>query len=171
MVVLSPLLVMICHDWTRLTPLAADKTLRIWEADSGRLYTTLKGHTAGINDLSWSHDSQYICTASDDFTIRIWDRDLVHIFPLKGILTRQSDQVKVLEGHTNFVFCVSFNPKSNLIVSGSFDETVRIWDARKVIIRIEFVADYVGKVYEGSYRTFRSRFCRGFQSRWQSDCL
>ena len=33
-------------------------------------------------------------------------------------------------GHLNFVFCVNFNPQSNLIVSGSFDETVRIWDVK-----------------------------------------
>ena len=38
--------------------------------------------------------------------------------------------LKTLKGHTNFVFCVNFNPQSNLIVSGSFDESVRIWDVR-----------------------------------------
>lgn len=37
----------------------------------------------------------------------------------------------MLRGHTHYVFCVNFNPQSNLIVSGSFDETVRIWDVRK----------------------------------------
>ena len=31
---------------------------------------------------------------------------------------------QVLQGHTSYVFNCSFNPQSNLIVSGSFDETV-----------------------------------------------
>lgn len=29
------------------------------------------------------------------------------------------------------MFCVSYNPQSNLIVSGSFDESVKIWDVRR----------------------------------------
>ena len=38
---------------------------------------------------------------------------------------------KVLKGHTNFVFCINFSPSSNLLVSGGFDETVRIWDVAR----------------------------------------
>ena len=34
------------------------------------------------------------------------------------------------QGHTNYVLCCGFNPQSNLIVSGSFDESVRIWDVK-----------------------------------------
>lgn len=41
------------------------------------------------------------------------------------------ETVNILKGHTNFVFCVNFSPKSNLLVSGGFDETVRIWDVAR----------------------------------------
>ena len=41
------------------------------------------------------------------------------------------ETVNTLKGHTNFVFCVNFSPKSNLLVSGGFDETVRIWDVAR----------------------------------------
>lgn len=68
-------------------------------------------------DCAWSSSSQYICSASDDQTIRVWD-----------VIDRQC--LKVLTGHTSYVFNCSFNPQSNLIVSGSFDETVRIWDVK-----------------------------------------
>jgi COMPASS component SWD3 len=43
---------------------------------------------------------------------------------------RQGEAIKTLDGHTHYVMCVNFNPQSNLIVSGSFDEAVRIWDVK-----------------------------------------
>jgi COMPASS component SWD3 len=42
----------------------------------------------------------------------------------------QGTTEKILRGHTNYVFCVNYNPQSNLIASGSFDETIRIWDVK-----------------------------------------
>ena len=42
----------------------------------------------------------------------------------------QGQVLKTLTGHTNYVFCVNYNPQSNLIVSGSFDESVKIWDVK-----------------------------------------
>src|SRR3990167_7613569 len=36
----------------------------------------------------------------------------------------------VLQGHSNYVFCVSFNPMGNIIASGSFDESIKLWDVR-----------------------------------------
>ena len=78
---------------------------------------TLLGHEQGVNDIAWSNDGQYLASASDDKTLRLYD------------VTTGSAVVE-FQGHTNFVFCLAFNPQSNLICSGSFDEHVKLWDVR-----------------------------------------
>ena len=40
----------------------------------------------------------------------------------------QGTTAKTLQGHTAFVFCVNFSPSSTMLVSGGYDETIRIWD-------------------------------------------
>ncbi len=38
------------------------------------------------------------------------------------------NSLKKLPGHTNYVFCTNYNPRSRMTVSGSFDESVRLFD-------------------------------------------
>ena len=72
---------------------------------------------------------------------------------------------RFLRGHKHYVFSVNYNPQSNLIVSGSFDETIKIWDAargtppftgRFLRLRQLTIQDFARKVYENNTRTFRS---------------
>jgi WD40 repeat protein len=37
--------------------------------------------------------------------------------------------MKVMEGHTSLVLCLSFSPNGQLIVSGSYDNTLRLWSS------------------------------------------
>ena len=80
----------------------------------------LEGHEGGISDLSWTYDSRYLCTGSDDKTVRIWDVTQVcfavcvfflsFFSSLMSTRSRvQGDLVKTLEGHTSYVMCVNFN--------------------------------------------------------------
>lgn len=121
--------VRIAPSFTDLTASAsADKLVHLWKipssmpSNSKKTLTpalTFKGHSEGINDLSFTSDSRFLATASDDKTIRIWD-----------VQRGSSDALVELKGHTNFVFALSFNPSSNLLVTGGFDEKVKMWDPR-----------------------------------------
>ena len=107
----------------------------------------LAGHSRGVNDICWSPTTaEIIATASDDKTLRLFDvtrsssqsvLDPVQaptaanpnsLTPLQN--TAQGETLVEFKGHSNFCFSVKFSPQGNLLVSGSFDETVKIWDVR-----------------------------------------
>ncbi len=47
---------------------SADKTVHIWNAQTADNHS-FHGHSAEVNAVAWSPDSQYIATASDDKTV------------------------------------------------------------------------------------------------------
>ncbi|MGH1351963.1 MAG: WD40 repeat domain-containing protein [Methyloligellaceae bacterium] len=102
---------------------SADKALRIKalgdmsrNLQKMRSSLILKGHTAPVRHVSFSPDSIYIVSASEDKTIKIWD-----------LLT--GNAVLTLKGHTGPVNSVAFSPDGKSILSSSDDGTARIWDA------------------------------------------
>ena len=112
---------------------ASDNTIIIWNVLTGVHLKTLQGHTEGVNDVAWSNDSEYVASASDDYSVRIWNaqrvgKPVMHRYEPHFTFSLKGTQVKTLNGHNNPVFCVNYNPQSNLLASGSFDETVKIWD-------------------------------------------
>lgn len=59
---------------------AADKLVKIWDCEKGELLDTFEGHAEGISDIAWSSDCEFLASASDDKTIRIWSMETVGIF-------------------------------------------------------------------------------------------
>lgn len=49
-----------------------DKTIKMWELETGELIRTLKGHTDGVHTLALSPDGQIIASGSADKTIKLW---------------------------------------------------------------------------------------------------
>ena len=52
-----------------------DKTVRLWEADTGDLIHTLIGHTSSVNSVAFSPDGRTIVSGGSDKTVRLWEAD------------------------------------------------------------------------------------------------
>jgi WD40 repeat protein len=59
-------------DGTKIVSASPDKTIKIWDANTGTCLQTLTGHTDYVYSASYSPDGTKIVSASDDKTIKIW---------------------------------------------------------------------------------------------------
>ena len=90
-------------------------SIRLWDADTGKLLRTLSGHTGIVYGMAFSPNGNIIASGGNDKTVRLWDVDT-------GKLLR------TLSGHTERVCGMAFSPNGNIIVSGGYDYTLRLWN-------------------------------------------
>lgn len=56
---------------------AADKLIKLWDADTGDIIHTFEGHTEGVSDIAWAGNGDFLASASDDKTVRLWSMESV----------------------------------------------------------------------------------------------
>lgn len=94
-----------------------DKTCKVWNAETGELYHTLRGHATEIVCLSFNQQGDIIATGSMDNTAKLWD-------------TETGQELASLTGHTAEIVSLSFNQQGDKLITGSFDHTTKLWDVR-----------------------------------------
>jgi WD40 repeat protein/serine/threonine protein kinase len=107
--------VAITPDGDRAISASADRTLRLWDLESGQLLRALEGHTDRVNAVAVTPDCDRAISASGDRTLRVWD-------------LKSGQSVRTLEGHLDVVNAVAVTPDSHGAVSASSDHTLRVWD-------------------------------------------
>ncbi|KAF9393863.1 cross-pathway control WD-repeat protein cpc2 [Podila verticillata] len=102
-----------------------DKTLRLWDLNTGNTTRRFVGHTNDVLSVSFSADNRQIVSGSRDKTIKLWN-------------TLGECKFNIQEdGHTEWVSCVRFspNPANPVIVSGGWDKVVKVWELTKCKLR------------------------------------
>ncbi|KAG2232102.1 hypothetical protein INT48_006779 [Thamnidium elegans] len=108
-----------------------DRQILLWNTyGEVKNYGVLKGHTNAIMEIHWSRDSNQIFSCSADKSVGIFD-------------VKTGERTRRWRGHTGIVnSCQVARRGPELVVSGSDDCTVKIWDNRTKEAVSTFENDY-----------------------------
>jgi serine/threonine protein kinase len=102
-------------DGKRIVSGGYDKTLDVWDVETGRRVMTLHGQKSIVVSVAFSLDGKRIVSGGYDGTLKVWDAN-------------SGGEVLSLRGHQGGVKSVAFGPHGRRIVSGSDDNTIKVWD-------------------------------------------
>ncbi|MFM9267069.1 WD40 repeat domain-containing protein [Tychonema sp. BBK16] len=136
-----------------------DKTIKIWNLETGEFIGTLTGHSDRVNSVAISCDGQMLVSGSSDETIKFWNLqtgELLCTFPghsmevnsvaisphgqviascggadntIKLWNLRTGELLRTLRSHSDNVNAVVFSPDGKILASGSSDATSKVWNA------------------------------------------
>lgn len=95
-----------------------DKTLRLWDLNTGLTTRKFLSHKGDVLSCAFSSDNRQIVSCGRDKTIKLWN-------------TLGECKFTISEGgHTNWISSVKIspNPKSPLFVSAGWDKVVKSWN-------------------------------------------
>ncbi len=136
-----------------------DKTIKVWEVNTGKLLRVLRGHSDEITSVAVNANGKYIVSGSKDSTVKVWDLnsgnfirnfnssskkksiDSVGIDPsgkyivaggrLNSLYVWNLNTGLLIQSHNYWVESLIIDPKGKYIITGSSDDNVAVWDLKK----------------------------------------
>jgi hypothetical protein len=118
-------------DERRMVTASQDGTAIVWDVASGQTKQRFAGHSGPVYTAAFSPGNDLVATGGYDKQICVFDpQHLPAVDYAKMMAGEQVEQPKfrVLAGHTAAVRCVQFSADGKLLLSGSHDNTLRLWN-------------------------------------------
>jgi hypothetical protein len=98
---------------TLLVSTGHDRTIRLWDPQSGELLYTLSTWDTTLLSIAFHPQADWLALGGNDHVSRLWD-------------IQNERLLATFYGHTNRVEAVRFSPDGQWLASA--DETIRLWD-------------------------------------------
>lgn len=122
-----------------------DNTARLWCAKTGKQLLLLEGHSTIVSSVAFSPNGKNIITVSQGGSIRFWNSEtgevLLVIRPLPTIsyITNSLGE-SIRKSIPHHITSAAWSPDGETILTGSYDNTARLWSAKTG----ELLATFVG---------------------------
>jgi WD40 repeat protein len=136
-----PALVALSPDGRTLALSGADRTVKLFEAETGRPIATLAGEKLGFNGFAFSPDSRVAATRDTlDRSVSLWDAATGKL--LRELPGRKPDvetKLKAALVTSPDFFRVWFSPDGRAVATEREDDVLNLWDAAtgKLLVALE----------------------------------
>lgn len=118
--------IVLCCGGRYLISASCDTTVKVWNAQKGFCMSTLKTHRDYVQALAYAKDREQVASAGLDKEIFLWDVNTLTALTASNNTVTTSN----LHGSRDSIYSLAMNPPGNVIVSGSTENTLRVWDPR-----------------------------------------
>uniref|UniRef100_A0A914W6J7 WD repeat-containing protein 48 homolog n=1 Tax=Plectus sambesii TaxID=2011161 RepID=A0A914W6J7_9BILA len=118
--------VILCCNGRNLISASSDTTVKVWNAHKGFCMSTLRTHRDYVKALAYAKDRELVASAGFDRAIFLWDvNTLTALTASNNTVTTSS-----LNGNKDSIYSLAMNSAGTVIVSGSTEKVLRVWDPR-----------------------------------------
>jgi len=110
----------ISDDGSCVATLPGDNSLHLWSVETGARIATRSAPVESFTCAAFSHKGDRIVAAGANGSIYLWAPSV-----MRGQFLNRT-----IDAHDDVAFKLAYTPDSHYLVSGSFDHTARVWDAR-----------------------------------------
>lgn len=123
----SILAVAITPDGQTLATGNNDRTIKLWNVNTGQLKTTITGFSGVVSVLAISPDGQTLASGNSDSSIKLWN-------------LRTGELKSTLTGHSSQIVSIVFSSDSQILASAG-DTTVKLWNVGTGQLETTFTGD------------------------------
>jgi WD40 repeat protein len=103
-------------DGKLLATCSYDRTVKLWNAESGGEVSTLRDHSDAVYDVTFSPDGKLLASGAADRAVKVWE-------------VVSGRRLYTLSEPTEWIYALAWSPDGKYLAGAGVDKSIRVWDA------------------------------------------